>query len=583
VSPSSNGGSPGNRILFVTTNGTGLGHLTRCMSIARRLDPEVQPLILTLSQAAPVVREAGFHVEYFPSYTTPAAGSHRQWNRRLFTRLMGLIQELRPRVVVFDGAHPYPAVMVAIKFTEGLTWVWCRRPMWKPGVGAIALSRTEAFDHVLEPGEFAESEDHGATVPRRAEAVRVPPSVFCDDDELLPRDEAERELGLDPDRARALIHLGAGKEVTATVARCLELLADQPDVQVAALESNISGDLDVPDGVVHLRERYPMSRLYPAFDFTVSAAGYNAYHELIRFAVPSLYVPMPRQSDDQSARARYAQSSGVGRAVEGPGSEQLEERLSELLVAGARDEMRRRAQELRFPNGAEEAARFLSALALGREYVPATAAATETTGVEAAEAAAGGPVDTRKGGGRTLAGGRGGNAAAATTGGERPLGWRHRPFFSAYMVSRTVFWILPRRAYRYARDRVIHPPMPPPRVVLVALGVGDDVLERELDRVLAESGEERARVLVVTDSEAFGMLRRAGCAFEYLPPPSEIEAHFPGEDYEAFLRRRLGGLLYGRRRPKRIEAVGGVRDGLVETLESGAGRRFLPQRRAPVR
>jgi UDP:flavonoid glycosyltransferase YjiC (YdhE family) len=580
MSPSQNGGTPGNRILFVTTNGTGLGHLTRGMSIARRLDPEVQPVILTLSQAAPVVREAGFHVEYFPSYHTPAAGSHRQWNRRLFTRLMALIGELRPRIVVFDGAHPYPAVMVAIKFTEGLTWVWSRRPMWKPGVGAIALSRAEAFDHILEPGEFAESEDHGATVARRDEAVRVPPIVFCDDEELLDRAEAERELGLEPGRVNALIHLGAGKDVTPTVARCLQRLVREPEVQVAALESNIAHGLAVPDEVVHLRERYPMSRLYSAFDFTVSAAGYNAYHELIRFAVPTLYVPMPRQSDDQAARARYAHASGVGRAVEGPGSDHIEERLSELLADDAREEMRRRATELRFPNGAEEAARFLSALALGREYVPATAETPAASSSAAQGSAEGGPVDTRKLGGVTRAGGRGGEGAPATA--EKPLGWRHRPFFSAYMVSRTMFWILPRRAYRYLRDRVIHPPMPPPRVVLLALGTPDAQLRGELDRVMAESGEQPARVLVITDSDSFGMLRRTGCAFEYLPSRDEVETHLPEQEYEPFLRRRLGGVLYGRRRPKRIEVVGGPRDGLVETLESGAGRRFLPQRRSPA-
>jgi UDP:flavonoid glycosyltransferase YjiC (YdhE family) len=579
---SRNGGTPGNRVLFMTTNGTGLGHLTRGMSIARRLDPEVQPVILTLSQAAPVVREAGFHVEYFPSYQTPAAGSHRQWNRRLFTRLMALIGELRPRIVIFDGAHPYPAVMVAIKFTEGLTWVWSRRPMWKPGVGAIALSRAEAFDHVLEPGEFAESEDRGATVARRSEAVRVPPIVFCDDDELLGRAEAERELGLEPGRVNALIHLGAGRDVTPTVARCLERLVREPRVQVAALESNIAHGLEVPDEVVHLRETYPMSRLYSAFDFTVSAAGYNAYHELIRFAVPTLYVPMPRQSDDQAARARYAQSSGVGRAVEGPGSEHLEERLADLLDADKREEMQRRARQLRFSNGAEEAARFLSALALGREYVPATAETPAAPGSHAEGSTEAGPVDTRKVGGVTRAGGRGGKELAEAEP-ERPLGWRHRPFFSAYMVSRTVLWILPRRAYRYARDRVIHPPMPPPRVVLLALGVPDSQLTQELDRVMAESGEEPARVLVVTDSDSFGMLRRTGCAFEYLPPRGEVETHLPEQEYEAFLRRRLGGLLYGRRRPKRIEVVGGQADGLVETLESGAGRRFLPQRRSPAR
>jgi predicted glycosyltransferase len=41
------------RVMFVSSNGTGLGHLTRSMAIARRLDREIEPLFVTLSRAAP--------------------------------------------------------------------------------------------------------------------------------------------------------------------------------------------------------------------------------------------------------------------------------------------------------------------------------------------------------------------------------------------------------------------------------------------------------------------------------------------------------------------------------------------------
>ena len=74
-------------ILFVTSNGTGLGHLTRSMAIARRLDPAHRALVLTLSAAAPVVRSLGFPVEYVASYGTPGAGSDWRWSRRLRGRL----------------------------------------------------------------------------------------------------------------------------------------------------------------------------------------------------------------------------------------------------------------------------------------------------------------------------------------------------------------------------------------------------------------------------------------------------------------------------------------------------------------
>src|SRR3954469_23137611 len=95
------------RVLFVSSNGTGLGHLTRLMAIARRLDRDFEPLFFTLSRAAPVVRGAGFPVEYAASHGSPAAGSDGRWSRRLEARLRAAIGEIGPRALVFDGILPY--------------------------------------------------------------------------------------------------------------------------------------------------------------------------------------------------------------------------------------------------------------------------------------------------------------------------------------------------------------------------------------------------------------------------------------------------------------------------------------------
>ena len=69
------------RVLFTTSNGTGLGHLTRSMAIARRLPEKVEPLFLTLSAAAPVVEGMGFPVEYVASYGNPGSGNDYRWSR----------------------------------------------------------------------------------------------------------------------------------------------------------------------------------------------------------------------------------------------------------------------------------------------------------------------------------------------------------------------------------------------------------------------------------------------------------------------------------------------------------------------
>src|SRR5918995_1686379 len=321
------------RVLFVTSNGTGFGHLTRAMAIGRRLEPGLEPAIFTLSAAAPVVRRLGFAVDYLPSYRTPGAGSELAWHRRLRARVGALVDELDPGVLVFDGVHPYAALLGVLHDRPDLPAVWCRRAMWQPGAGREFLATEDAFDAVLEP--------------------------------------------------------------------------------------SISRRLDLPAGVVRIADTYPMSRYYRAFDLTVSASGYNAFHELVRFGVPTLFVPMPRELDDQAARARWAERAGVGVAVEGPDSPALEERLDELLDPERRERIARRAAGLGVENGAEPAARMLSELS-------------------AAPRPAGRPA-------------------------RRP-GWRYRPFFYAWMLARAPAHHLFGFGYRS------------PRAVCLALGCPEDEL-----------------------------------------------------------------------------------------------------------
>ena len=282
------------------------------MAIARRLT-SLEPLFLTLSGAAPVVREQGFPIEYVASYSTPGAGSDWRWSRRLRGRLRAAFAEAAPDVLVFDGAHPYQGLIDALGAARGARRVWCRRPMWRPGSNRGALARESFFDAVLEPGEFAASQDQGATVERRDRARVVDPIVFCDDADLLPRQDAAAELGLDPEATCVLVNLGQGPEVRALAERCVRELAGRDGVQVAVLSSAIASGLDLPDGVVHLRATYPISRYFRAIDGAVAAAGYNAYHELIRFGIPTLFAP-DAPPDRRPGRARPLRA-GVGRGA----------------------------------------------------------------------------------------------------------------------------------------------------------------------------------------------------------------------------------------------------------------------------
>ena len=511
------------RIMFVSSNGTGLGHLTRSMAIARRLDPQVESLFITLSRAAPVVRELGFPVEYMASHGSVGAGSDFLWSRRTAARLRVAIAEAEPSVLLFDGILPYDPLLAAMKQVP--VTVWCRRGLWQRGASTAPLTRSDLFDAILEPGEFAADADSGPTSSRRADAHQVDPIVFLDDSELLPRDEAARELGLDPEKPTILVQLGQGAEVAAATDRCLRVLAGQDDVQVAAASSALAGLLDVPEGIVHLHSTYPMSRYYAAFDGAVAAAGYNVFHELIRFGVPTLFVPMRRETDDQPARARYAAEAGVGLAVDGPGDERIGDRLGELLDADRRAAMKERLQELRQDNGAAEAARWLEQLGQLR--------GAEGRGEKAAEHGLRGGFSPR------LRDGEGPSRRAA----RRPVRWGSPA--RAWVFVRT----LPKTLVRLVGQTISLPRL---RTLILAFGASEAEILEEIGTAAAPPN----RVLVVTDSLAIGEVWRAGTGVEHIPGPGERQAELSGVDYDEFRRRRLDLILAHRPRPPRVLEVG---------------------------
>lgn len=456
--------------------------------------------MFTLSQAAPVVAEQGYEVDYMASYRRPASGTDRAWNLRLRAVLEQVIEDRRPDLVVFDGVHPYRALTHVLSRPGAPTSVWCRRPMWRRGSATAPLRRAGAFDAVLEPGELAAGEDRGPTVALRGGAVRVDPIVLLDREELLDRDAAATELGIDPTRRTALVNLGQGGEVDHAVARSLAALATQPELQVVALQSSIASGLEVPKGVVHLRATFPMSRYFRAFDLAVSAAGYNAFHELIAFGVPTLFVPMARNTDDQFARARWAASTGSGLAVEGAADPELERRIEELCDADRGAELRAGC-ELAFPgNGATAAAKLVADMAAGGGHHP----------------------------------------------GIRERGRLNRWLrLSAHPVGPT----LPLVLALGGRDLLRHPERRAPRLVVLAVGVPDDELVRRVSGAMGRVRPER--VLVLTDSLAFAELRRLGVGFERLPSPSAY--HRAGEIVR--LRERAAVLLRGRK-PLRAVSVG---------------------------
>jgi hypothetical protein len=371
-------------VLFVSSNGTGMGHLARLAAMARRSGDAVRPQFVSMSRAVPIVGDmavggegdgtVGFAWEYVPSRDDLGIGP-RRWNRQFERRLTRMLLRDRPAAVVFDGTYPYDGLLAAIAAAReqrvDVRAVWSRRGMWQPGLDRGQLSRSGRFDLVVAPGELAAEADRGATAGR-GDALDVGPVTLLDADELLPRAAAAAALGVDPDRPTALLTLGAGnvRDVTDDRQRFLDRMLAVPDLQVVVTHALIADQADELGDRVWATSVFPISRYFRALDFAVAAAGYNSFHELVGFGVPTAFVPNPAvRLDDQVARARWAADTGAALCLEDVTPEAVDGAVTLLADAGGRAGLAARCREVARPNGARDAMAAVEGLVAGAGLV----------------------------------------------------------------------------------------------------------------------------------------------------------------------------------------------------------------------
>lgn len=290
------------RVVFFNINGSGLGHLSRCLSYARRMSGRARPVFFSLASAMEIIHDMGFEGDYFVSPFWSRC-EIMAWNRELAARVGLMLEEVRPEVVVFDGTWPFNGLMDACDAYGVPSRVWSNRRLHKPDFPGVPVEES-LFDLVIQPGELGAS----FTVERAEKPgrkVTTPPVTLLAENELLDRAQARAALGLDPERPYALLSLGPGnlKDISEIGQGLIRQLRSR-GFEVAWAMAPISvRDVQLPDGVLPIRA-FPLVRYMRAFDVFAGAAGYNTCCEVVQSGVPSLLVPNELVADDQARRAR---------------------------------------------------------------------------------------------------------------------------------------------------------------------------------------------------------------------------------------------------------------------------------------
>ena len=110
---------PKGRILSLSTNGVGMGHLSRQMAIARRQRPGLETVFLSFSQSVHVVRRFGWIGEYLP-YHVDIDLNRTHWNAWLLTALEGAISFYDARALVLDANVPFRGAGGPARKTSGV-------------------------------------------------------------------------------------------------------------------------------------------------------------------------------------------------------------------------------------------------------------------------------------------------------------------------------------------------------------------------------------------------------------------------------------------------------------------------------
>lgn len=300
----------GPRILFITSNGSGMGHLSRCLAVASEAEKAGSlTAVLTLSTAYEVVRETGYPVMYHPS-SAVSPWSLSTWNRSFSRFLQRRLENDRPDLVVFDGTAVYRGVTQVCRRME-IPLVWLRRGMWKDGVSRVQYDRPfEVADYVIVPGEVT-----GEAPRDQPEISYVGPVSQASQVDILDSNTAKKELGLDPKKQYVLVQVGnADLDGESAVTTVIESLASTGNelTPVVLVSPVAAKETEIP-GAIIVHGRYPLAPYLKAFEFGVCSAGYNSVHENLAVGMPAVYIPKTTTiTDDQSARADLVAQNGMG-------------------------------------------------------------------------------------------------------------------------------------------------------------------------------------------------------------------------------------------------------------------------------
>ena len=353
-------------IILATSNGIGMGHLTRASAIATELKSFANPIIISMaSGVVEVPKIAGVRFEYVPGRDRRWMGRF-EWDKYLRDRIAALIDETGAKILSFDGVVPYPGIIGVKNIRPEISLVWVRRVFWQKTPQRYLLNlQSKMMDLIITPGDYSQSYDKGPTTNRNDSTLVKPISIY-NSKLSMGKPEARKILGLDPDRPAVLVQLGIGEaDANAKLTAALTGLLSWPNLQVVLTKDPVDsqGKNLAPAGLdIKVIRYFPLANVLNAFDAAICAAGYNSVHEELAAKIPTLFIPNIRGTDNQAARAAWTADNKMALTVDQSNLKQIQENAAKLALQSVRDELAGNCAKLPLANGASDVARIFTEL-----------------------------------------------------------------------------------------------------------------------------------------------------------------------------------------------------------------------------
>lgn len=346
-------------IIFMITNGAGLGHLTRGLAVAKRLKiiaPWLDIVFFTTCMATEVIRKEGFMYFYTPSMALlPEEVSATTWVSMLKDQLGQLINFYHPIGVVFEGAYPCGAIISQLRNNPSLKSVWIKRESNKSDPQCLK-DLEEAFNLVIVPREAGKDYEEEIMPDNKC---YCPPVILIDENQAHSREEVRSALGVKKNEKLFYIQLGTLEmnDSNGVLGRTQKCLVGKRNTKLLVAESIIGPSVETSNPNIKIIRNYPNAQYFKAIDFAITAAGYNTYHEIVHFNIPTLFIPNTQTVlDDQVKRAMYLTNRGAALCLRN--MKLLDQEITQLQEK--RDEIRARLALCKEENGALDAAKLIA-------------------------------------------------------------------------------------------------------------------------------------------------------------------------------------------------------------------------------